>query len=99
MSELTFVVPRTFAEVAKTLFVRKLLENQAFPPTVRFAVAPALIPMLKVARVPIFGVPAMFMEVDRTLVVRKLLENQAFPPTTRYSAGGRSTGSCTPCWL
>jgi hypothetical protein len=32
-----FAVRETFAEVAETLVVLKLLENQAFPPTVRFA--------------------------------------------------------------
>jgi len=83
---LTLVVPVTFAEVAKTLVVRKLLENQALPPRVRFAVAPALMPMLDVTeRAPTFVDPVRFAEVVKTLVVRKLLENQAFPPTVRFA--------------
>jgi hypothetical protein len=80
-----FAVPVRFAEVVKTLVVRKLLENHALPPTVRFAVAAAPIPMFDVtARAPRFAVPVTVAEVAKTLGVRKLLENQAFPPTSRY---------------
>jgi hypothetical protein len=86
---LTFAVALTFAEVAKTLGVVKLLENQTFPPTVRFASAPARIPMLDVTvSVLIFAVRETFAEVAKTLVVRKLLENQTFPPTVRFAPVG-----------
>jgi hypothetical protein len=73
-----------FAEVAKTLVVRKLVESQAFPLMVRFAVA--LVPTPKDAK-PVISLTTTvcrtFAEVAKTLVVRKLLENQAFPPTER----------------
>jgi hypothetical protein len=70
----------TFAEVDKTLVVRKLLENHAFPPMDRFASGLARIPMLELTAITAtFMVPVTFEEVAKTLVVRKLLENQAFP--------------------
>jgi hypothetical protein len=87
-----FAVPVRSVEVAKTLVVRKLFENQAFPPTVRFAEAPARIPMLDAtARVAIFAVPDTFAEVAETLAVVRLLENQALPRIVTFVGA--------PCWL
>jgi hypothetical protein len=75
------MTPVTFAEVAKTFVVRKLLENHAFPPTERvFPKSPVPMPMFEVAtRVLTFAIRATFAEVAKTLVVVRLLENQTFP--------------------
>jgi len=82
----TFAVPVTFARVAITLVVQKLLENQAFPWTVRLALAAVPMPMFEVAvKVPTFAVTVMFAEVATTLVVQKLFENHAFPWTVRFA--------------
>jgi hypothetical protein len=71
-----------FAEVAKTLVVRKLLENQAFPPTVRFAVALAPMPTFEVtSRFPTFAVPVTFAEVAKTSVTKNAFEINTFPVT------------------
>jgi hypothetical protein len=79
-----FAAPMTFAEVAATFVVNRLFENQAFPWTVRFALAPVPIPMFEVAvNIPTFAVPVMFAEVAITFVVQKLFENQAFPSTLK----------------
>jgi hypothetical protein len=76
----------TFALVAITLVVQKLLENQAFPWTVRFALAAVPIPTGEaVTRVPTFAVLVIFALVAITLVVQKLFENQAFPWTARVA--------------
>jgi hypothetical protein len=62
------------------LVVRKLFENQAFPPIVKFAVGLARIPMLELTAITAtFMTPVTFAEVAKTLVVVRLLENQAFP--------------------
>jgi Zn-dependent protease with chaperone function len=87
-----FAVRATSIDVARTLVVRKLLENQAFPPTVRFAVAAAPMPILDVtSRVAIFAVPATFAEVAETLGVVRLLENQTLPRIVMFAGA--------PCWL
>jgi hypothetical protein len=76
----TFVVPVIFAELTITFVVQKLFENQAFPWTVRFALASAPMPTFEVAvKVPTFAIPLIFAEVVIKFVVQKLFENQAFP--------------------
>jgi hypothetical protein len=79
---LTFAVPMVFAEVAKTVVVRKLLENQAFPPTVRVASAPAPMPTLDLtSSFPTFAVSLMFAEVAKTFFTKNKFEINAFPVT------------------
>jgi hypothetical protein len=77
-------VSAIFMVVAVTFVVQRLFENQAFPWTVKFALAPVPIPIFEVtAKIPTFAVPVMFAEVAITFVVQKLFENHAFPWTLK----------------
>jgi hypothetical protein len=66
----TFAVPMTFAEVAETLVVRKLFENQALPTTARFAATPdPILTGVFVMRDPATDTPVMFDEVAKIFIL------------------------------
>jgi hypothetical protein len=70
------------------LVVQKLFENQAFPCTVRFALAAVPMPTFVPVKVPTFAVAVMFALDAITFDAQKLFENQAFPWTARATAIG-----------